>query len=78
MKWIKGVACAELLFAEVPTTASAHRAMRWDLGAATDSLIAIYRVRLDLMEEKIPEYRRVQAEIEEQCQSRMRQHRPGR
>ncbi len=52
--------------------------MRWDLGAATDSLIAIYRVRLDLMEEKIPEYRKVQAEIEEQCQSRMRQHRPGR
>ncbi len=134
MQWITRVACAVLLFAAVPSTASAQQPTRRDLGAATDSLIATYQARLNLTDEQtegirtillsqgekgqamfetargegreammelrprmeelgeetreqvealltedqIPEYRKIQAEIQEQRQSRMRQRRPGR
>ncbi len=134
MKWITGAVCAALLFSAVPNFAGAQQAMRRDLGAATDSLIATYQVRLNLTDEQteeirtillfqgekgqamfesargegreammelrpkmeelrkktseqvealltedqIPEYGKIQAEIQEQRQSRMRQRRPGR
>ena len=50
----------------MPTTDNAQRAMRWDLGAATDSLIAIYRVRLDLTEKYRP---RVRSNVRAACGS---------
>jgi hypothetical protein len=134
MQWITRAAYAVLLFAAVPSTASAQQPTRRDLGAATDSLIATYQARLNLTDEQtegirtillsqgekgqamfetargegreammelrprmeelgeetreqvealltedqIPEYRKIQAEIQEQRQSRMRQRRPGR
>ena len=134
MNGITGAACAALLFAAVPSTAGAQQAMRRDIGAATDSMIARYQVRLNLTDEQtegiraillsqgekgqamfetargegreammelrprmeelgkktteqvealltedqIPEYRIIQAEIQEQRQNRMRQRRPGR
>ena len=51
--------CAALLFAVAPSTASALQVLRLDLGAATDSRIAIYQVRLDLIDEQTDGVRKI-------------------